>query len=358
MTEPMTSSDNAAVLRIADLSSGGIDWQDWFALAMPPDTSWQDAGRGAAADLDTLLASGTRTLVIYDAPGTVLEQALRQGHPPGTALDDWKTCARTILKAYRRHRRTTFLVESGVFAGAPRLLAERLGNWSRIALRCPAPREGTAAPVPSPTAVAVALAHGVSGIGELADELETGGIALQPGAEPDPAALDGFFESFVPRARLSDLEAERDAIAEARDAAEAQAEKLSGRLEVLAAKAEALRVEAEARAVAGEEITLLTDQLAAMQERLEQEHSLRRSLEDEALPAARSRLDAAERERDDARAETAQLRGRLTREHQDLQRELDESRKEIARLLNSRSMRITAPLRAVIRLGGRGHADG
>lgn len=294
---PASAAAQAPALRIADLSGGGSGWQGWFDRVMPPDTPWQDSGIATPAGLGGL-AGGGRVVVIYDAARHVLESALRQGNPPGQAITAWQETAQAILRHYRRHRRRTFLAEAAAFSAAPQLLAERLAAWSGTALRIPPagpePAPGTGDGPDALHAVAAGLALSVPAVRQLADELEAGGFGLQPDADPTPEALDLFFEKLAQEARIRPLEA--------------------------------------AQATAAEEADLLRQQLVAVQEMLEQEHRLRRALEEDAL-------------------------ARQNDERQALERELHESRAEIERLMRSRSMRLTAPLRAARGLISRSGAD-
>lgn len=311
----MTSdaAGRATPLFVANLSAlDDASWQGWCRARLGSD--WAELAAQGPDDPALAGAAGP-LLVIYDPLESALTAAMAAGAAPSARLADWDAAARRLLDLWRANRRGVFLAAADALVADPAGLARTLGGWLGRDLSATAAPSDPVLPDPvHPDPARAALAAlprlATPALRRLCDELAVAGLA---GPAPDPAAM---------------LDAAAQALAAPRpDAGSEDSARLVALLE--------------------EERGLLRDELAALQETLEEEYRARADrtaweMRQAALETEILRLTGQIAARDQRLVALAEDQRRLT---------LDLAAREatLAALYASTSWRVAAPLRALRR---------
>ena len=293
---------------------------------------------------------------IYTAPERALCRAIQQEQDPDDALADWADDAREILALHRRNRRRSLLFEAAHLCRYSDTGLARLGlsSGSRIlsgALGDP--------PMSDPVLDLVVQFHlqARSDVRELREELDASAQLLSNDAvlAPPLSAELALHTYRTQKERL--VRAEQD-----RDTASSQAQMMTARLEGLETDLEAKQTGLDAQQEKIDRITTERDTLDAQVAEKEKAVESRQARLDHML-AERTRLRASLEAKEAALGmKQAEIAGLLSEQKDalgerdaritDLARSLRGAQEhaqtledEIARIMNSRSMRMMAPLR-------------
>ncbi|MEL7090191.1 MAG: hypothetical protein AAFN94_00515 [Pseudomonadota bacterium] len=347
-------------------------------IAADPDT-----GNGAdplsLPEIEAHLAADPahRICILYVDPVRVLCAAMTADQDPATVLEAWTDAARDALHLHRRNRRRSMIFEAGHLQRYAAIGLDRL-QITADSQSLSAVTDATPAPAPLHALLARALLAETPQARAAAEELEASAQLL---SNDDPTG-----SATMALAAYQDLQAQGDAASQAR-AAQDQAQK--------AHKADTARLE-QARAALAAELAALQAELADSQSLIKDKTHQLETVQAK-LEAATAAADALRKDRAADQAQLATLTAKvdsLTRQaardsaaQQEMMQEmtaqrqahsaalaasdtklketaatleardsaLAEARSYIDHIMNSRSMRLTRPLRAMFHVlrGGR-----
>ena len=274
-------------------------------------------GEKAAAVVDWLEDKPQRhCLILWQSPVTALAQAMAEGQAPDEALAEWTARAENVLAAVRKDRRRITLLESTLAQANPGALIERLNQRLDLSLAMPTHNPGTHEEH-DPVELLIAERAVVTNTQarRLAQELQATSLPLGQGDEdllPDSlTAWHGYQQhGNTERAEAERLRAQNRELRQEQQQLKTQLDELKGKAD-LSQSGEYQDLE--------EENDLLLQQLHHVQEELEAYYL--RSIE--------------------AQQDSKQV-SQLKRRNQLLQRRVDY-------MENSRSWKITRPMRRIIR---------
>ncbi|WP_204115911.1 hypothetical protein [Shimia biformata] len=274
---------------------------------------WLAAAAGAAVVRDLTAAetaldqSGTPPLVLLSAdPRSVIATALDRGTPPTEALRDWSAETEAMLGLFRRHRRLVHLVDAASARAYPEALADLLelpGDLPDV------PADGSG---PDPLSLVLAE-HSLRAdltASLLADELAASTPDLTDGALPLPAD---------PAAAFLSLQLSRSQLTEMTRRAETAETALNVQLRLTEAA---------------------TNEMDRLQQRLEQVNA--------GLDSSQAQLDEVTTQlarRDNQITALSGHQQTLRAQIRDREEERAAIQAELDRVMASRSIRLTAPLR-------------
>ena len=269
-----------------------------------------------------------RVCLIYVTPELILGQALQDDEEPARVLADWAETARAMLSVHRQNRRRSMLFEATHLRRYLNVGLTRLGLQSHDPMPdLPAGRQAAA-----PLLGLIAHGHLQSqpDIVALREELDVSAQLLSNDANLMPPLSSELALQNYQALRLRLAEAEQ-AGEEARDQNRAQREEIEALQSQLAA-AETHRRQVQAR----------YDHLRA-----DTDSRLRASADKLTGAAARiATLEEAQRQKTAALADHK-------KKVEDLRKAIQAAQAENDRIMRSQSMRVTAPLRRLVRLFGR-----
>ncbi|MCC5809409.1 MAG: hypothetical protein JJU06_03465 [Ectothiorhodospiraceae bacterium] len=300
-------------------------------------------------------------LIVYPNPERLLAEAMVSGIEPSEALQDWMAEADLLLALYRGHRRRISLIEAEKAVANPLALARALQERTGAHLSA-LPRFPSAQDTRAPDALLALIANQSlqqdSSARTLAAELEASSLLLSSGepltADPDQAfqlamkAAEGTRNSVSEIASLQERlqyveKALQDTRQQLEDAQKLEQDKES-LMQQLKAELDEAREQAESSRSSGRDFEqdneLLLQQLHQVQEELETYFLDYTKLQSK-MADAQSRLQEA----DAALKEKNKLIRKLDAQKRAHEQRAAEKAEELKRLRNSRSWKITRPLR-------------
>lgn len=401
MPDPLTPSAAGLVLTAADADLAAAVLAALSGPATAPDTAPLAAEVVTLAEAEAVLQSGTapHLVLVFRGAAQAVARALVAGVAPESALATWLAGAEELLLLSRRHRRHSSVLEATAALALPVPAMAALA--SRSGVRLPAPSLAATRVDPAPPSPLFWLtARLVLSQSERAQAVQTelDALALPLGiAEPDlGAVLQTCLADAAQGGR--DLATARHQAATAADelmAATAERDRHfqeMGRLtlELQSRDDEFARREADWRVDKDKERRLLLEQMFDLESRCESDFKALRTAEDKlaamqdgaadlsrqvadlersraaldqeiltgrghiatleaALDDAQTRIEAAEADRALLNSELDQAGAVHQQDRAHLLSEVDRIRAELDRVYNSRSWKVTAPLRGLRR---------
>jgi myosin heavy subunit len=350
--------------RLILVNVSGTACQAWLAAMRDAGQPWHEELVDDLAKAKALLQAQPKAhaLICYDAPERQIANCIGKDRAPSQALANWMNQIEALLELYREHYQRITLVGQEALNSKPKALFEHLAVRSGIAFGRVTPEKPEVAAEPNPSTqqqsamnrllALQALQHPPAQ--RLAEELEASSLPL---AERLPLfdQLDELYDQH--RAWLATVpkltQEEFEQLVTVRNALQAEKALWSDEKTQLSAELEKLRKASAQQAVDDARHQAKLDELQQENDLvIEQLHKVQQELERYVLDE-RGNCQKIDRLQRDIERKNEKLHN-FSQKNKRLTAQLQEVRQQLKDLKQSKSWKITAPLRKTIKFLGAG----